>query len=105
MRSFLHIILLGTALSLGGASIAPAYAVAVFDEHDDALKAIRNGEVLPYSKIKRTTEKKLKGKIVGERLRRTNRGWVYELRVRENNSGRVLFVVVDAANGAILRTK
>ena len=88
---------------VGTLAVAATAAAQSSDEHDAALKAIRNGEVLQYSKIKRRTEKAINGRIVGERLRRTNRGWVYELRVRQNNTGKVLFVIVDAATGAILK--
>ncbi len=82
----------------------PVNAVVVDDEHDDALKAIKRGDILSYSAIRRTVEKKLNGRVVDLRLRRTNRGWQYFLRVSQKN-GRVVAAVVDARNGRILSTR
>lgn len=79
---------------------APA-ANAVVDEHDDAREALRRGDILPYSAIKRIVESQVDGKVVGQKLRRTNRGWQYDLRVRPKN-GRVMVVVVNAKNGSIV---
>ncbi|GHF22735.1 hypothetical protein GCM10017044_16370 [Kordiimonas sediminis] len=76
-------------------------AVQASDDHNDALAAIKRGEILPYSKIRRIVQKKMGGKIIGERLRRTNRGWVYELRIR-GDKGKILFAIVDARTGKIL---
>ncbi len=78
-----------------------AYALS---EHDEALKAIKRGDILSYSKIKKRVELQLNGRMVGERLRRTNRGWVYEVRVRQNK-GRVVFAIIDARTGKILQQK
>ncbi len=91
-------------------STAPALAahdahVSAFyqqrDDHNDALSAIKRGEILSLGKIKGVVERKLKGKMVGERLRRTNRGWIYEVRVRRDD-GKVMFAIVDAATGRIM---
>jgi uncharacterized membrane protein YkoI len=71
------------------------------DDHNDALSAIKRGEILSLGKIKGMVERKLKGKMVGERLRRTNRGWIYEVRVRRDD-GKVMFAIVDAATGRIM---
>lgn len=76
-------------------------AVAVADEHDDAREALKRGDILPYSTIKRIVEGQVDGKVVGQKLRRTNRGWQYDLRVRPKN-GRVMVLVVNAKNGSIV---
>ncbi len=76
-------------------------AYAVLDEHDDAREALKRGDILPYSAIKRIVESQVDGKVVGQKLRRTNRGWQYDLRVRPKN-GRVMVVVVNAKNGSIV---
>ena len=67
-------------------------------EQDAALQAIQRGEILPYAKIRKRAEQTFKGQLVGERLRRSNMGWVYEVRVRQND-GRVVFGLLDAATG------
>lgn len=76
-------------------------AQAIADEHDDAREALRRGDILPYSRIKKIVESQVDGKVVGQKLRRTNRGWQYDLRVRPKN-GRVMVLVVDARNGTIV---
>lgn len=75
--------------------------VAAADEHDDAREALKRGDILPYSRIKKIVESQVNGKVVGQKLRRTNRGWQYDLRVRPEN-GRVMVLVVDARNGSIV---
>jgi len=79
----------------------PAYAA---DEHDDVLRAIKRGELMSYAKIKRIAEAKLHGVVVGQKLRRTNRGWQYDLRVRRKD-GKVLVAIVDARTGEIVATR
>lgn len=74
---------------------------AVADEHDDAREALKRGDIMPYSAIKRIVEGQVDGKVVGQKLRRTNRGWQYDLRVRPQN-GRVMVLVVNAKNGEIV---
>lgn len=86
--------------SEGGAG----WAVFAADEQDDVLKAIKRGDVMPYSKIKRIAESKLNGVVVGQQLRRTNRGWQYDLRIRRKD-GRVMVAIVNAQTGEILRTR
>lgn len=78
----------------------PASSVMI-QEHDDAREALRRGDILPYSRIKKIVESQVDGKVVGQKLRRTNRGWQYDLRVRPQN-GRVIVLVVDARTGAIV---
>lgn len=98
-------ILLFVACAILGAgfvlSLPHQAAFALADEHDDAREALKRGDILPYSSIKRIVEDQVDGKVVGQKLRRTNRGWQYDLRVRPQG-GRVMVLVVDARNGNIL---
>lgn len=71
------------------------------DEHSAALKASRAGEILPYDKVRRIAEKQLKAKVIGERLRRTNNGWVYEFRAR-TKKGRIIHAIYSAKNGKLI---
>lgn len=100
---FAILLLIGCSVVLAGADaagyVSVAYAVA--DEHDDAREALKRGDILPYSTIKRIVEKQVDGKVVGQKLRRTNKGWQYDLRVRPKD-GRVMVLVVNAKNGAIV---
>lgn len=70
-------------------------------QHDNAREALKRGEIMPYSSIKKIVERQVDGKIVGQKLRRTNQGWQYDLRVRADG-GRVMVLVVNAATGAIV---
>jgi|GEM_PF-1462542 len=96
--------------SLVGAGFMHAPATAAFvnriiiDEHDDALQAIKRGEIMSYSQIRKIAERQLKGRVVDLKLRRTNRGWQYFLRISRND-GRVIAAVVDAKTGKVLRPR
>ncbi len=84
-----------------GGGVLGAFAM---DEHDDVLQAIKRGELMSYAKIKRIAESKLQGVVVGQKLRRTNRGWQYDLRIRRKD-GKVLVAIVDARTGEIVATR
>lgn len=71
-------------------------------EQDHALEMMKRGEVMPYSRIKKIAETQLHGRMVGERFFRSNRGWIYEVRVLRQD-GRVVFAVIDAKTGEIRR--
>lgn len=110
MKHVLHKILAGVLSLLAGMSLTAVASNAVeaqsarnSDEHDDAQKAVRRGEIKSYSEIRRIVENKLGGKVVDLKLRRTNRGWQYFLRVSRND-GRVVATVVDGRTGKILTT-
>lgn len=85
------------------AMASPVVAHAA-DDQNAALKALKRGEILPYAKIKRKVEQSVGGQIVGSNLRRTNRGWQYDLRLRRKN-GKVVVAIVDAKTGRILVTR
>ncbi|SDE53149.1 MULTISPECIES: PepSY domain-containing protein [Kordiimonas] len=80
------------------------FSVSAADEHDDVLQAIKRGELMTYAKIKRIAEAKLQGVVVGQKLRRTNRGWQYDLRIRRKD-GKVMVAIVDARTGEIVATR
>ncbi len=104
MKHILAILLLvACCVGLPGvdSAVSSRAAYATIDEHDDAREALKRGDILPYSAIKRIVESQVDGKVVGQKLRRTNRGWQYDLRVRPKN-GRVMVVVVNAKNGTIV---
>lgn len=83
---------------IGGAQ---PWLAASAQQHDNAREALKRGEIMPYSSIKKIVERQIDGKIVGQKLRRTNQGWQYDLRVRADG-GRVMVLVVDATNGNIV---
>lgn len=102
---YVFAILLLVGFSIAATSVGSPHFLgtgsAIADEHDDAREALKRGDIMPYSEIKRIIEEKVEGKVVGQKLRRTNRGWQYDLRVRPQN-GRVMVLVVNAKNGEIV---
>ncbi len=96
-------LLAGISVLVWPASAANAQSSRASDEHDDAQKAVQRGEIKAFSEIKKMVEEKLGGRVVDLKLRRTNRGWQYFLRVSREN-GRVVAAVVDARTGKILTT-
>ena len=74
-------------------------------EQDNALKAQKSEKLMPYSKLRKRAEKQVGGKVVSQELVRTNRnGWVYQLRMRQND-GRIKSVVVDAKTGKVITAR
>jgi len=71
-------------------------------DQDNALKAQKDAKLMSYSKLRKRAEKQVGGKVVSQELVRTNRnGWVYQLRMRQDN-GRIKSVLVDAKTGKVL---
>lgn len=89
------------ALATAGLPVSSAHTQQSVEEHDEARAAMKAGEVMPYNKLKRLIEKQTGGSIVGQRLRRTGRGWMYELRIR-GDKGRVQYLMVNAKDGTII---
>lgn len=70
-------------------------------DQDTALEASKKGEIIAYKRVRQTVRDLKLGKLVGQRLRRTNQGWIYELRLRQA-AGRVVFVRMNAKTGEVL---
>jgi len=107
LRNFVFLvfaILLAADAQPSGGVLAMERFTAGRDEHDDALQAIKRGEIMSYSQIKRSVESRLGGRVVDIKLRRTNRGWQYFLRVSRKD-GRVVAATVDAKTARILSTR
>lgn len=74
-------------------------------DQDRAYKATKAAGLLPYSRIRRIAEAGVGGKIISQKLVRTNvDNWIYQLRIRKKD-GRVTFAVVNAKTGKILSVK
>ena len=79
--------------------------VSVAQDQDRAYKATKAAGLLPYARIRRIAEKQIGGKIVSQKLVRTNmENWIYQLRIRKKD-GRVAFAVINAKTGKILSVK
>lgn len=83
-------------------SATPAYAQ---QDQNDALKARKRGNLIPYGQISRRAERQFKGRVVGQRVRQYSQDrWVYELRILRQD-GQVISVVIDAHTGEVLGTR
>lgn len=85
---------------------APAVATqSRAQDHDRAYKATKAAGLLPYSRIIKIAEKATSGKIISQKLVRTNiNNWIYQLRIRKKD-GRIAFAVIDAKTGKVLSVK
>ena len=99
----IRILILISALCLAPIT-GPAIASAQSDQ-DDALRAVRSGQIMSYGQIRKMTERALGGTVIGQNPpRRVGKRWVYNLRVLQKN-GQVVQVAVDAKNGRVLRKR
>lgn len=71
-------------------------------EQKEARAALKSGAIIPYAKLKKAIEQKTGGRIIGQRLRKTGAGWVYELRLRMKK-GKIQYIRVDGATGTITK--
>lgn len=96
----LMIVCAATALPPPDAAFRGVIAAQGNDEHDAVMKALRRGEIMSLARIKNIAQSRLNGVVVSQRLRRTNRGWLYYLRLRQGD-GNVISAVLDAKTGEI----
>ena len=78
-----------------------------FFRHDQARDAVRSGNILSLSVIRKTVQSKYPGKIVDVRLlvpKREGINYLYDVRVL-TNGGKLLSVKVDAKNANIIDVK
>jgi uncharacterized membrane protein YkoI len=73
-------------------------------DHDMARQAVERGEIKPLAEILQAVHDKFPGELAGVKIEREGKRWVYELRI-VGTQGRLLKVHVDAATGAIDRTR
>ncbi|MEJ2576224.1 MAG: PepSY domain-containing protein [Gammaproteobacteria bacterium] len=95
MRSLLKP--LAAALLILGAG-GPA---AAGDDHERALSALAEGEVLPLTAILARAGELLDGRMIEAELEREHGLWVYEIKLLQRN-GRLVETVFDARTAEIL---
>ncbi|MDR0246804.1 MAG: PepSY domain-containing protein [Burkholderiales bacterium] len=81
-----------------------ATPVAASHDHDEALQAVKSGEIRPLAEILNIVRDKLPGEVVRTELERKEGQWVYEIRVIDNK-GKLFEVYVDARSGEIKRMR
>ncbi|MCL2308688.1 MAG: PepSY domain-containing protein [Proteobacteria bacterium] len=92
------------ALLIGVGIVSTATPAIAGHDHDDALQAVRDGEIRPLAEILNIVRDKLPGEVIRTELERKDGKWIYELRVADRE-GHLFDVHVDARSGEIKRTK
>ncbi len=97
--------LIAIALSLVVGPVDFALAAEKKRDQDQARGVMKQQKIIPYGEIARRVERRFKGRVVGQELRRFSRErWVYELKILED-SGRVVSVLVDAHSGQVMGSR
>ncbi len=74
-------------------------------DQDDALRAMKRGQIIPYGQISRRAQRQFGGRVVGQQVRQMSKDrWVYELRILQDD-GKVISVVMDAHTGKVLGSR
>jgi uncharacterized membrane protein YkoI len=70
--------------------------------HDQALRLLKKGAILPLADISAKVQARVPGKVLEVELEREDGRYVYEFKILRKN-GRVQEVEADAATGKILK--
>ena len=73
-------------------------------EHDKAIKAVNEGEILPLDKILENVNQEFDGRVLSVNLKDSERGlfgWVYDIMIIESTN-RVVKIKVDAGTATVL---
>jgi uncharacterized membrane protein YkoI len=73
-------------------------------DHERARAALAAGEIRPLADLLAEVERRYAGRVVETELDREDGRWVYEVKVLPP-SGRVFELHLDAATGALLRSR
>ena len=85
--------------------LLPASRAAASDrDHDRARAAMAAGEIRPLAELLAEVERRYVGRVIETELDRDDGRWVYEFKLLPP-TGRVYELRLDAATGALLRSK
>ncbi len=82
----------------------PVHPAAADDDHERARAALEAGQIRPLSEILAEVERRYLGRVIETELDREDGQWVYEFKLLPP-TGRVFKLELDAATGAVLRSK
>jgi len=74
------------------------------NDHEKAIEAVKNGEILPLDQILLSIEKNFQGRVLAINLKDNEQGlfgWVYDIRMI-NNSNKVINLRIDAGTSTVL---
>ncbi len=84
--------------------LAPYPAHTSDRDHDRARAALAAGEIRPLAELLAEVERRYVGRVIETELDRDDGRWVYEFKLLPP-TGRVYELRLDAATGALLRSK
>jgi uncharacterized membrane protein YkoI len=73
-------------------------------DHERARAALEAGQIRPLSDLLSEVERRYRGRVIEAELERDDTQWLYELKILPPN-GRIFIVELDAATGALLRSR
>jgi uncharacterized membrane protein YkoI len=73
-------------------------------DHERARAALAAGEIRPLAELLAAVERRYVGRVIETELEREDGRWVYEFKLLPP-SGRVVELRLDAATGALLRSR
>ncbi len=73
-------------------------------DHERARAALEAGEIRPLAELLAEVERHYRGRVIEADLERDDGQWLYEFKILPAN-GRMFVVEVDAATGALLRSR
>jgi uncharacterized membrane protein YkoI len=83
--------------------LAPAAAQDRRD-HERARAALEAGEIRPLAELLAVVERRFQGRVIEADLDRDDGQWLYQFKMLPSN-GRMFVVEIDAATGALLRSR
>lgn len=85
-------------------SLLATVLVAKENDHDKAIKAVNEGEILPLDEILDNVNQEFDGRVLSVNLKDSEKGlfgWVYDIMIIES-SNRVIKIKVDAGTATVL---
>jgi len=73
-------------------------------DHNVALQALLNGEILPLEKILVEVRKGVPGEFIDVELGRYHKMWIYKLKIL-TPEGQLLKIIADAKTGVLVKIK
>ena len=73
-------------------------------DHERARAALEAGEIRPLAELLAVVERRYQGRVIEADLVRDDGQWLYEFKILPPN-GRMFVVEIDAATGALLRSR
>lgn len=88
------------AILVSCAFLTPAFSSD--EDHDRAMRALRDGEVMPLSEILSFVQREVGGRVIEVDFERDDGRWIYELELLSPD-GRIMELEIDGATGRILK--